>query len=186
MAKTKGIGPVFILVSTLILGAVTGISHFIYEWSGSLTVVGLFNPINESVWEHLKFLFFPNLLWWIVVYLVWKKRYGLNLQRWIIGAAVALVTAPLLVTAVFYVAEGAFGVESLIIDIVFVFICYFIALNLANHVYTFAKASNGRTVGALLLIAVIFAAFLVFTFYPPHIPLFRDPPTGTYGIYKTI
>lgn len=186
MAKRKGIGPVFILISTLILGAVTGISHFIYEWSGSLTVVGLFNPINESVWEHLKFLFFPNLLWWIVVYLIWKQKYALNLRRWIVAAAVALVTAPLLITAVFYVAEGAFGVESLLIDIIFVFICYFIALTLAIHIYAFVKASKTKVVLSLVFVAVIFAAFLIFTFYPPHVPLFRDPPTGTYGIDQTV
>jgi hypothetical protein len=26
-------------------------------------------------------------------------------------------------------------------------------------------------------------AFIVFTFYPPHLPIFRDPITGKYGIF---
>ncbi len=32
---------------------------------------------------------------------------------------------------------------------------------------------------ALVLLAV---AFVLFTFYPPHLPLFEDPVTGDYGI----
>lgn len=27
--------------------------HFVYEWSGSAVIVGLFAPVNESVWEHI-------------------------------------------------------------------------------------------------------------------------------------
>ena len=35
--------------------------HFAYELSGNNPIVGLFAPVNESVWEHLKLLFFPML-----------------------------------------------------------------------------------------------------------------------------
>ena len=36
--------------------------HFSYEWSMENPFVALFAPVNESVWEHLKLLFFPFLL----------------------------------------------------------------------------------------------------------------------------
>lgn len=44
---------------TLILGTA---SHFFYQWSGECFAVGLIAPVNETVWEHLKLLFFPGLL----------------------------------------------------------------------------------------------------------------------------
>lgn len=47
------------ILFTMILGS---LSHFFYGWSGDFSLVGLFSPVNESVWEHLKLLFFPALL----------------------------------------------------------------------------------------------------------------------------
>lgn len=47
------------ILFTMILGS---LSHFFYGWSGDFFLVGLFSPVNESVWEHLKLLFFPALL----------------------------------------------------------------------------------------------------------------------------
>jgi hypothetical protein len=35
---------------------------------------------------------------------------------------------------------------------------------------------------AFLTVCLIGALFVVFTFSPPEIPLFRDPVTGSYGI----
>ena len=27
--------------------------HFLFDWSGKNTVVGLFSAVNESIWEHM-------------------------------------------------------------------------------------------------------------------------------------
>ena len=32
------------------------------------------------------------------------------------------------------------------------------------------------------IISILLIFFVVFTYYPPHINLFKDPITGTYGI----
>lgn len=117
-----GIG--FILINTIILGIVASLSHFAYEFSGNSVIVGLFNPVNESVWEHLKFMFFPNLLWWIIVFFIWRRKCEINLSKWIIAAAVALFTAPLFVMLLHYAYTGIFGSHSAIFDAVLVFICY--------------------------------------------------------------
>ena len=41
------------IVFTVITGTLL---HFVYDLSNENPVVGLFAPINESVWEHLKLL----------------------------------------------------------------------------------------------------------------------------------
>ena len=41
--------------------AAGSLAHFIYEWSGYSTAAGLFFPVNESTWEHMKLCFFPML-----------------------------------------------------------------------------------------------------------------------------
>ena len=40
------IGIVFVLITG-------SLAHFVYDWSGKNHIVGLFTPINESVWEHM-------------------------------------------------------------------------------------------------------------------------------------
>ena len=52
--------------------------HFLYDWSGEMTIISLFVPINESIWEHLKLVFWPLLLWWGFGYLVFRDRKKLS------------------------------------------------------------------------------------------------------------
>lgn len=43
------------------------LAHFFYDWSGHASIVGYFTPVNESIWEHMKLLFFPMLLYAFVL-----------------------------------------------------------------------------------------------------------------------
>ena len=57
---TKKTSAIFFAVGalfTLILGTV---GHFFYEWSGENKIAGIFFPVNESVWEHMKLTLLPT------------------------------------------------------------------------------------------------------------------------------
>ena len=58
------------ILFTLILGTLL---HFCYDWSGHNPFAALFLPINESVWEHLKMLFFPALIYTLFEVFVLSK-----------------------------------------------------------------------------------------------------------------
>lgn len=171
-----------IFLHTIILGIAASFSHFAYDLSGNSLLVGLFNPVNESVWEHLKFMFFPFLLWWIAVYLVNNKRCEIPLDTWIVSAAVSLVVAPLSVIFLFYSYTGALGMESVVIDILLVFVCYFIALWIGFHFLAYSKPNQCVVMISVIVIAVLFVAFIIFTLHPPELPIFYDTVTKTYGI----
>ncbi len=47
------------ILFVIVLGT---LMHFMYNWSGKHPFAGLIAPVNESVWEHMKLLFFPMLL----------------------------------------------------------------------------------------------------------------------------
>lgn len=55
------------MIVTMILGT---LNHFLYDWSGKNPVIALFTPVNESVWEHMKLLFFPFLLLSLIEYII--------------------------------------------------------------------------------------------------------------------
>ena len=53
-----------IIKSILLLFILGTITHYLYEFTNKNCFVGLIAPINESVWEHLKLIVAPGILWW--------------------------------------------------------------------------------------------------------------------------
>ena len=58
----------FQLSSAIFIAILGTFLHFTYNWSGGNVIVGLFSAVNESTWEHLKLIFFPNLITIIIGY----------------------------------------------------------------------------------------------------------------------
>ena len=52
-----------IAIGGIILGTLL---HFLYHWTGENGFIATFSATNESVWEHLKLVFFPMLVLGIV------------------------------------------------------------------------------------------------------------------------
>ena len=52
----------YTIIGTVFVIFLGTISHFFYDWSNNNFIVGLFAPVNESTWEHMKLIFFPMLL----------------------------------------------------------------------------------------------------------------------------
>ena len=52
----------FEIISTIFIMIVGTLLHFTFRWSNNNPLVGIFSAVNESVWEHLKLIFFPMLI----------------------------------------------------------------------------------------------------------------------------
>lgn len=170
-----GIPILFILASPL---------HFLFEWAGKAIIAGLFTPVNESPWEHMKLTFWPILVWWLIGYLIFCRQEKGMLGKVIVTCAVAEVVSVLFILAFFYTYTGAFAIESLIIDIISLLLGLFFAILLARHFYLRSQTSKMAVLIAVLIMVIMAAAILYFTFLPPELPLFRDSSTGTYGIWN--
>lgn len=77
----------------MLLGALL---HFVYGWLNN-PVFAIFGSINESVWEHLKLLFWPSLLMAIIEYFY----IGYNFKNYIIAKAVSIYIGVLLIVSFF-------------------------------------------------------------------------------------
>jgi len=160
------------------------ILHFCYQWSGNNFIVGLFAPINESVWEHMKLVFTPLLLFAFIDWTLLKskvKNYCFALMKEV-GIAIIFILA------VFYSYTAIFGHSVLAIDILSFVISIVLAKWFGYLILTGRFKSwefNGlNTISAIILIG--FALFFVSTtINPPRAGLFKDPVTGTYGIYQS-
>ena len=70
--------------------------------------------------------------------------------------------------------------ELLWVDIFLLFASLLLGQLMGLHVYRHGGGLSMMFV--LVLFAAIVLAFMIFTFFPPKIPLFRDSSTGLYGI----
>lgn len=153
--------------------------HFLYDWTMENKVVGLFAPVNESLWEHLKLAFFPILIWYIAGYYRFGRSQKRDWPKYVLSCAAAEIGCFLFIPAFFYTYTGAFGIESLILDIFSLLLALLFSFLPAIHIWKFAKTNTAAGILALALLVLMCGAFFCFTYFPPHIPLFADPTAGS-------
>lgn len=171
-----------IILSIPILFIISAPMHFLFDFTGKLAIIGTFAPVNESPWEHLKLAFYPILAWWIIYYFRYRKIQGFSKEKWIVSTAVAAITAPLIVISFYYLYTGALGIESLPIDIFSLALAIAVGQCLGFHIYKYYNASRYAKYISLGVIILLILMFIVFTFSPPHVPIFLDKNFGGFGI----
>ena len=145
--------------------------HFVYEWSGESPVAAVFAPVNESVWEHLKMLFWPFLAWGIVEFIAFGSRY----RNFIPVKVMSLLLGMFAIMAIFYTYSGIIGKNLPPLDIL-TFAAGVAAAFLysSRKLWTSCFSSPQTRILAIGILVVLIAATAVFTFYPPGIGLFTD------------
>ena len=144
-------------ISILFIFILGVLLHFTYEWSNQNSLVGLFSAINESTWEHLKLVFFPTLLFTLIGNFLYKKEYPNYLCAKTKGILISLA----FLVIFFYTFQGVIGFSLAILNIS----SFFISVLVGEFYF--------------LLLTL---CFILFTYFPPPINLFKDPLTKTYGI----
>lgn len=179
--KTLSSPEKWILIGIPILFLVGSCMHFLYEFTGDNVIIGAIAPVNESVWEHLKMVLLPVILWWTIYYFAAGEINNIDINKWFTGALVALLTALIAIPLLFYFYTRAFGAELLVVDILILFLALLFGQLAGLHFYKYYEGIS--LIISITIILLIIFLFILFTFYPPHLPLFRDGMTGKYGIY---
>lgn len=139
--------------------------HFLYALAPN-PITALFSPVNESLWEHVKILFWPYL----VAALVVTRGGGKGCRTpW-------LLTLPILcglMLGVGYVYHILLDGEALAVDMGLYVLLMTLGFLLPGGLHRTADAGGLRDLAALLVL-VIAAAVVVFTFLPPDHVLFTD------------
>lgn len=152
--------------------------HFVYEFSGNNTFVGMFAAVNESTWEHLKLLLTPAFLVGIAEWFI----YGKNYKNFFPALFISTLAGMFAITAAFYTYTGIIGQNFMIADIATFFIGVFVTYYLRYKIIKSGKLSSDKWVFISLAgFAILFVFTAYASFNPPQINLFKDPLTGTYG-----
>jgi hypothetical protein len=170
----------WIIIGIPVLLIIGSLVHFLYDFSSQNEIIGLFSPVNESVWEHLKMVVLPIILWWSIYYFTKGEEYNIDNNKWFTSALISLLVALISIPLMHYFYTSAFGIESVVVDIIILFISILLGQLLALHYYNYGNGIN--YVLAILIMVIIIGVFMYFTFNPPHLPLFIDSETGQSGI----
>lgn len=146
------------------------LSHFLFEWSDCNFVVGLFTPVNESVWEHMKLLFFPMLAYTPIPVCRFRRQYPCILSAMYFG----LLSGTLLIPLLYYAYTGIIGKNIFVLDIGIFLLSIVTAFWLACRL-TLSRRLKSYTVLLCILTGLLVVCFIAFTYRAPELTLFIDP-----------
>ena len=163
----------------LFTAALGTVLHFTFDWSGQNLLAAAFSAVNESVWEHMKLLFFPAFFWSVgqVCFL------GRNYPNFLAVRALSVLAGVVLVPVLYYTYTGVVGTHVLWADIL-----VFLAADLGLFWLDFRLLSRGRFTSGweqVLGLGVLWVLAFLFVwcpFRPPQLALWRDMAAGTFGI----
>ncbi len=154
------------------------INHFMFEWFNNAKIIGMFCPVNESIFEHLKLLFFPYLLWTIIEYFILEKPFNFFTSK-----LVGVIFGNIFIIAFYYTYSGIVGNNYMFMDILTFLLGILVAFVTSYLIITNPKYKTNYTEFiSFISFIIISVIFFLFTFYPPFIPFFKDITTNTYAI----
>lgn len=139
--------------------------HFLFTWFPN-PVLALVSPVRESVWEHIKLLYFPLLA---VSLLMGRGGRGAGRAPWLLST-VAVCAAMAGAGCLYHIALRG---ESLYVDLALYFILLAVGFLLPRVLWPLCEWP-GTDKAALVLAALLGALIVWFTFFPPDAALFAD------------
>ena len=162
------------IIFVFLLGALL---HFVFEWSGESKIVGLIASVNESVWEHFKQGFWPMCIYAAIEYRFLRG----HINNFLTAKAVAVYMIPIITGLAFYGYTAIIGEEILIVDILIFLVAIVVGQLTSYKIITSLKLPKYANIVSFIFIILLALILMLFTFYPPHLPIFLDA-RGFYGI----
>lgn len=171
---SEGGALVFIVLAASLL-------HFLYELTGFQPWTAIFASVNESTFEHLKLFYWPALAYALVQHAFLRDR--ANNFWW--AKAAAMVTAPLVLMATFYVYLGIslpiYGRGFLWADIGSGILGVLGGSVVAYRIMTAPELGRAFSRAGLAVTTALGVMFIAFTYYPPKVFIFENFAHYRYG-----
>lgn len=167
------------IINVVFLFLLSFLWHFVYDWFPN-NIFALFFPVNESIWEHMKIIYFCLFMGSILEFVLCKKN-NIKINNFYIEAMVKSILGVifyLIIFVPFYLWLG----ESLLISISLMLITYIFMEYIGYKILT----GEEMNINILPVIIIVLGCimFVILTFYPLHNFLFFDEVKFGYGILK--
>ncbi|MBN1366816.1 MAG: hypothetical protein JW967_02685 [Dehalococcoidales bacterium] len=165
-------------IGIAVISIVGSFLHFLFELAGKWAPVGAIAAVNESVWEHFKIGFWAAAFYLIFEYFYLNKSF----RNFFFAKAIGIYSIPAVIALIFYSYTAILGHEILAVDILTFIIAIAVSQLISYRLSTIMILPAWLNSLGLALIIIMAAAFIVFTYLPPHLAVFLDSVTGKYGI----
>lgn len=167
------------IINVVFLFLLSFLWHFVYDWFPN-NIFALFFPVNESIWEHMKIIYFCLFMGSILEFVLCKKN-NIKINNFYIEAMVKSILGVifyLIIFIPFYLWLG----ESMFISISLMLITYIFMEYIGYKILT----GEEMNINILPVIIIVLGCvmFVILTFYPLHNFLFFDEVKFGYGILK--
>ena len=154
------------LILCYFAAAVLGVLlHFLFVWFPN-PVLALISPVRESIWEHVKLIYFPLLA---VSLYMGRGGNGLGRAPWLLS----LIVACAVTLCVGYVYHIIFRGEAVLVDLILYVFTLALGFLLPKTLWPLCTRP-GVEKAAWALTALLGALIVWFTLFPPDTALFAD------------
>jgi len=159
-------------IAVLVISLLGILGHFLFEWTNNNTVVGLFFPVNESIWEHLKLVFFPSLIYFLYEYFTSQEKPQNNIPATIKGVFGGMLSVVIL----YYTLTGVIGKNIDFINILIYFVAVIVTVCCRNKIIAEDREVSQSKKSVLSGLFVITAfLFILWSYNPPSLNIFIPP-----------
>jgi len=167
------------IINVVFLFLLSFLWHFVYDWFPN-NIFALFFPVNESIWEHMKIIYFCLFMGSILEFVLCKKN-NIKINNFYIEAMVKSILGVIFYLIIFIPLYLWLG-ESMFISISLMLITYIFMEYIGYKILT----GEEMNINILPVIIIVLGCimFVILTFYPLHNFLFFDEVKFGYGILK--
>ena len=174
MKKIKIVGVIISFILAIIF-------HFIYGWVPN-SVISVIAPVNESIWEHMKLIVTPSIIFSIFEYFIYKKK-DIEFNNFILSYAISSILGIIVYLLLYIPLNDIFGHKAYIAISLLFLILIFVQV-VSYYIMNKENIKHSSDIG-ILLITIAYFVFGYLTYHPPKINLFYDYMNKGYGIIKS-
>lgn len=167
------------IINVVFLFLLSFLWHFMYDWFPN-NIFALVFPVNESIWEHMKIIYYCLLLGSVLEFYLCKKN-NIKINNFYIEAMVKSLLGVIFYLIIFIPLYLWLG-ESMIISIGLMLVTY-VFMEYIGYKILVGEELNINILPVIIIVLGCIM-FVILTFYPLHNFLFFDEVKFGYGILK--
>ena len=164
----------YIMISSIIIYALTFISHFLFDIIQNDIIAVFFNT-NESIFQHMKMVFTCFFVFYFILFIVRRRFHFENVFLTNLIASISCIAFFLIIYIPTYLRFGE--------NMIFTFILLWISILFGQYISSpiLKKTDYKKTeILSIIIISLIFVIGGYLTYYPIENFIFWDPQHETY------
>jgi len=151
--------------------------HFLYEWIPN-SIISIFVPVNESIWEHMKLISTSFILFGIIDFILLKNNTKFNnfLLQLFVVPLIGIISYLLIYIPVYNIVG-----ENMVVSIILLFIIIILKQLLSYYLLSKDEIRFQNIIGIVGII-IMYIIFGYLTYRPVIDYLFFDEKNDKYGI----